>query len=80
MPARIVWPPFIATGRMQAVCLVSAESPQLLVYVNKTASAHDPIGEAGVFCVNILCLDHRKLPDLAHFHVGSLSISGPRAR
>ena len=31
-----------------AVCSVSAEPPQILVCVNKTASAHDPIGEAGV--------------------------------
>ena len=38
-----------------AVCSVSAEPPQILVCVNKTASAHDPIGEAGFFCVNILC-------------------------
>ena len=37
-----------------AVCSVSADPPQLLVCVNKTASAHDPIGEAGFFCVNIL--------------------------
>ena len=37
-----------------AVCSVSAEPPQILVCVNKTASAHDPIGEAGFFCVNIL--------------------------
>ena len=29
-----------------AVCSVSAEPPQILVCVNKTASAHDPIGEA----------------------------------
>ena len=30
-----------------AVCSVSAEPPQILVCVNKSASAHDPIGEAG---------------------------------
>ncbi len=46
-----------------AVCSVSAEPPQILVCVNKTASAHDPIGEAGFFCVNILCPEHRKLAE-----------------
>jgi flavin reductase (DIM6/NTAB) family NADH-FMN oxidoreductase RutF len=34
-----------------------------LVCVNKTASAHDPIGEAGFFCVNILAPDHRKIAE-----------------
>jgi flavin reductase (DIM6/NTAB) family NADH-FMN oxidoreductase RutF len=46
-----------------AVCSVSAEPPQLLVCVNKTASAHDPIGEAGFFCVNILSPGHRKIAE-----------------
>lgn len=46
-----------------AVCSVSAEPPQILVCVNKTASAHDRIGEAGFFCVNILAPDHRKLAE-----------------
>lgn len=46
-----------------AVCSVSAEPPQLLVCVNKTASAHDPIGEAGFFCVNILAPGHRKIAE-----------------
>jgi flavin reductase (DIM6/NTAB) family NADH-FMN oxidoreductase RutF len=46
-----------------AVCSVSAEPPQLLVCVNKTASAHDPIGEAGSFCVNILSPEHRKIAE-----------------
>ena len=46
-----------------AVCSVSAEPPQLLICVNKTASAHDPIGEAGVFCVNILAPEHRKIAE-----------------
>jgi hypothetical protein len=33
-----------------AVCSVSAEPPQILVCVNKSASsAHDPIGEGGLF-------------------------------
>ncbi len=46
-----------------AVCSVSAEPPQLLVCVNKTASAHDPIGEAGFFCVNVLSPGHRKIAE-----------------
>lgn len=46
-----------------AVCSVSAAPPQILVCVNKTASAHDPIGEAGFFCVNILSPDHRKIAE-----------------
>jgi flavin reductase (DIM6/NTAB) family NADH-FMN oxidoreductase RutF len=46
-----------------AVCSVSAVPPQLLICVNKTASAHDPIGEAGFFCVNILAPDHRKIAE-----------------
>src|SRR5512147_1711107 len=46
-----------------AVCSVSAEPPQLLCCINKTASAHDPIGEAGFFCVNILAPDHRKIAE-----------------
>src|SRR5260370_12479329 len=44
-----------------AVCSVSAEPPQILVCVNKTASAHDPIGEAGFFCGNILSPHHPKI-------------------
>ncbi len=46
-----------------AVCSVSAEPPQLLVCVNKSASAHDPIGHAGFFCVNILSPLHRKIAE-----------------
>ena len=46
-----------------AVCSVSAEPPQILVCVNKTASAHDPIGDAGFFCVNILSPPHLKIAE-----------------
>src|SRR4051812_29512719 len=46
-----------------AVCSVSAEPPQLLICVNKTASAHDPIAQAGFFCVNILSPGHRKIAE-----------------
>jgi len=46
-----------------AVCSVSAEPPQILICVNKSASAHDTIGEAGFFCVNILSPEHRKIAE-----------------
>src|SRR3954453_3420100 len=46
-----------------AVCSVSAAPPQILVCVNKSASAHDPIGHAGFFCVNILSPEHRKIAE-----------------
>jgi flavin reductase (DIM6/NTAB) family NADH-FMN oxidoreductase RutF len=46
-----------------AVCSVSADPPQILVCVNKSASAHDSIGEAGTFCVNILAPVHRKIAE-----------------
>jgi len=46
-----------------AVCSVSAAPPQLLVCVNKSASAHDAIRQAGVFCVNILSPLHRKIAE-----------------
>jgi flavin reductase (DIM6/NTAB) family NADH-FMN oxidoreductase RutF len=46
-----------------AVCSVSADPPQILVCVNKSASAHDTIGEAGFFCINILAPDHRKIAE-----------------
>jgi flavin reductase (DIM6/NTAB) family NADH-FMN oxidoreductase RutF len=41
-----------------AVCSVSAEPPQLLACVNKTASAHDLILASGIFCINLLGLQH----------------------
>ena len=41
-----------------AVCSVSVEPPQLLVCVNKDASAHDAIGASGIFCVNVLSAQH----------------------
>ena len=46
-----------------AVCSVSAEPPQILVCVNRTASAHDTIGQARIFCVNILAPEHRKIAE-----------------
>jgi flavin reductase (DIM6/NTAB) family NADH-FMN oxidoreductase RutF len=44
-----------------AVCSVSADPPQLLACVNRSASAHDSIGEAGVFCVNVLAPEHQEI-------------------
>lgn len=44
-----------------AVCSVSAEPPQLLACINKTASAHDLILASGIFCVNLLATQHIKL-------------------
>src|SRR5882757_6732815 len=56
-----------------AVCSVSVDPPQILVCVNKTASAHDPIGEAGFFCVNILAPDHRKIAEGTHtIYIGEI--------
>jgi len=46
-----------------AVCSVSADPPQILACVNKSASAHDPLGEAGIFCVNILAPAHRRIAE-----------------
>lgn len=46
-----------------AVCSVSAEPPQLLACVNRSASAHDSIGDAGLFCVNILAPEHRSIAE-----------------
>jgi flavin reductase (DIM6/NTAB) family NADH-FMN oxidoreductase RutF len=37
-----------------AVCSLSADPPTLLVCVNRTASAHDPIKFSRRFCVNVL--------------------------
>jgi flavin reductase (DIM6/NTAB) family NADH-FMN oxidoreductase RutF len=46
-----------------AVCSVSADPPQILACVNRSASAHDPIGKAGFFCINILSPDHRRIAE-----------------
>jgi flavin reductase (DIM6/NTAB) family NADH-FMN oxidoreductase RutF len=44
-----------------AVCSISAEPPHLLVCVNASASAHDPIHRAGAFCLNILAQDQEEV-------------------
>lgn len=46
-----------------AVCSVSATPPQLLVCVNREASAHDAIGKSGIFAVNVLCSAHQKIAE-----------------
>lgn len=42
-----------------AVTSVSMDPPSLLVCVNRSASIHDPIREAGRFCVNLLSASHQ---------------------
>src|SRR5262245_28252218 len=37
-----------------SVCSVSAEPPSLLVCVNRSSKSHDPIRDAGIFCINVL--------------------------
>ncbi len=46
-----------------AVCSVSAEPPQLLVCVNRGASAHPLIVASRRFCVNVLAPPHRKIAE-----------------
>ena len=46
-----------------AVCSVSADPPQLLVCVNRNASAHPLIVASRKFCVNILAPQHRKIAE-----------------
>ena len=40
-----------------AVCSLTADPPLLLVCINKSASAHDPISESNFFAVNVLAAD-----------------------
>lgn len=44
-----------------AVCSLSADPPQLLVCVNRTAAAHALIAEGENLCVNLLTHKHRHL-------------------
>jgi flavin reductase (DIM6/NTAB) family NADH-FMN oxidoreductase RutF len=44
-----------------AVCSVSADPPTILICINSTASAHDPIQESGRFSVNLLASDHDRI-------------------
>lgn len=44
-----------------AVSSVTADPPTLLVCINKTASAHAHVSEAGILCVNILADAHEEV-------------------
>ena len=44
-----------------AVTSLTAEPPQLLVCVNRSAAAHDLIRKGATLCVNALALEHRGL-------------------
>jgi flavin reductase (DIM6/NTAB) family NADH-FMN oxidoreductase RutF len=46
-----------------AVCSVSAQPPQLLVCVNREASAHPLIVASRIFAVNVLAPCHRKIAE-----------------
>jgi flavin reductase (DIM6/NTAB) family NADH-FMN oxidoreductase RutF len=44
-----------------AACSISAEPPHLLICVNASASAHQPIHRAGAFCLNVLSHDQEDI-------------------
>jgi flavin reductase (DIM6/NTAB) family NADH-FMN oxidoreductase RutF len=44
-----------------AVTSLSADPPQVLVCVNRTAGAHDLIHRGSLLCVNVLCHGHKSL-------------------
>jgi flavin reductase len=48
-----------------SVSSLSADPPTLLVCVNKSASSHDPLLRAGIFCVNVLANENE--PEAARF-------------
>ncbi|MGF7159282.1 flavin reductase (DIM6/NTAB) family NADH-FMN oxidoreductase RutF [Rhodoligotrophos appendicifer] len=68
-----------------AVSSLTVEPPALLVCVNRQASIHRPISEAGFFCVNFLGLDHEalcapfggKLQGEERFGIGDWHMEGP---
>ena len=47
-----------------AVNSVTTTPPTLLICVNRTASIHDPLLAAGLFCVNLLGVEHEALVPL----------------
>src|SRR5258706_5220471 len=47
-----------------AVCSACADPPTVLVCVNRVATTHQAIAEAGVFCVNVLRHEDRELSGL----------------
>lgn len=44
-----------------SVSSLAAEPPSLIACVHRSASAHDPIRQAGAFCVNLLGVHHEEL-------------------
>jgi flavin reductase (DIM6/NTAB) family NADH-FMN oxidoreductase RutF len=59
-----------------AVCSLSAEPPHLLVCVNATANAHEPLRRVGAFCLNVLA---RGQEDIAR-RFASMDGAGREAR
>ncbi|MBM3626349.1 MAG: flavin reductase family protein [Alphaproteobacteria bacterium] len=57
-----------------AVTSLTAEPPQLLVCVNRSAAAHEQIRKGEALCVNLLALEHRAL---AERFAGIGGIHGP---
>ena len=57
-----------------AVSSLTAEPPQLLVCVNRSAAAHEQIRKGEALCVNALALEHRAL---AERFAGIGGIHGP---
>ena len=56
-----------------AVTSLSADPPQVLVCVNRTANAHDLIHRGSLLCVNVLCHGHK---DLAARFAGQNGVFG----
>jgi flavin reductase (DIM6/NTAB) family NADH-FMN oxidoreductase RutF len=54
-----------------AVCSVSAVPPTLLCCINRNSSSHAAIRAAGVFAVNVLCVDDRVLAERFGSPIGS---------
>lgn len=44
-----------------AVIPISMDPPSMLISINSSASAHDPISRAGRFCINLLAADQTDL-------------------
>jgi flavin reductase (DIM6/NTAB) family NADH-FMN oxidoreductase RutF len=55
-----------------AVCSLSADPPQLLVCVNRSAAAHTMISEGENLCVNLLAHTHQRLAALFAGQTGVL--------
>jgi flavin reductase (DIM6/NTAB) family NADH-FMN oxidoreductase RutF len=47
-----------------AVCSLSAEPPRLLTCINRDAHAHEAIGQAGIFAVNVLRRSDKHLAEV----------------